>query len=96
MKKNGFRDGFLADILKDLKDQYGNEDNSKGKGRHKHGHKREGLPKENEKPDTVPAGMIIAQKESMTASSGFGFYLLSVITDNRDYRRKSVIGNLGV
>ena len=25
MKKNGFRDGFLADMLRDLKDQYENE-----------------------------------------------------------------------
>ena len=95
MKKNGFRDGFLADILKDLKDQYGNEDNPKGKGKAKRDRMREGLPKENEKPDTVPAGKIIAQKESMTASSGFGFYPGDMILNTYRVESNPFVGGMG-
>lgn len=95
MKKNGFGDGFLADMLRDLKDQYENKDKKKGKGRDKRDHTREELSDQNEKPDTVPAAQIVVKKESLAASSGFGFYPGDMILDTYRVESEPSVGGMG-
>ena len=95
MKKNGFRDGFLADMLRDLKDQYDNEDSSKGKGKGKRDQKREEISSKNEKPDTLPVQQLTSQKKSQTALPGFDFHPGDMILDTYRVESEPSMGGMG-
>ena len=95
MKKNGFRDGFLADMLRDLKDQYDNEDSSKGKGKGKRDQKREEISSKNEKPDTLPVQQLTSQKKSQTALPGFDFHSGDMILDTYRVESEPSMGGMG-
>ena len=93
INNNGFGGGFLADMLRDMKDLYGIEDNTKEKG--KRNHKREALSEKNDKPATLPACSPVPQKKSQPVSPEVGFRPGDMILGTYRVESEPAMGGMG-